>query len=208
MSEATGAVPGPIHKTRLGETHRQSDTSYLTPLTCSCGWSFGVRSWSIDASRAKADDLARRHRQGEVVSEASVRKWTGGTYVAAGIILGVIAGVIAAIWINQQNSNFDGCTFSGAIDTCIPPSHSGPYALMWIGGSLSSILILIGIISLGVSSGMTKSDKAATIVVNKPAAAPRPDTNVAEQLQKLVDLHAAGALSDEEFSAAKARLLG
>jgi membrane protease subunit (stomatin/prohibitin family) len=39
------------------------------------------------------------------------------------------------------------------------------------------------------------------------AATPAPDDLVA-QIQRLGDLHAAGTLTDDEFAAAKARLLG
>lgn len=206
MAETTANASGPTHETDLGPTTRQPDTSYLTTITCSCGWSLDIRSWSIGTSREKATDKARRHRQGEVVTEAASRRWTGGTYIAAGLVLAVCAGVAAALWIHQQNSNFNDCIFGGNIDACVAPSHSGPYALMWIGGSISGILILVGIISVGVASGMTKSDKAA-VGIPQQLVPPSPSTGVAEQLQKLVDLHNAGALSDDEFSAAKARLL-
>lgn len=37
---------------------------------------------------------------------------------------------------------------------------------------------------------------------------PRPDSSVFDQLSQLVQMHDAGALTDEEFSAAKAKLLG
>lgn len=47
---------------------------------------------------------------------------------------------------------------------------------------------------------------AADSVVVQAGAAPDPD--VPAQLKRLADLHAAGALSDAEFVAAKARLLG
>jgi hypothetical protein len=39
-----------------------------------------------------------------------------------------------------------------------------------------------------------------------PAAAPQPD--LMDQLQKLGELHASGVLTDEEFAAQKAKLLG
>jgi membrane protease subunit (stomatin/prohibitin family) len=40
------------------------------------------------------------------------------------------------------------------------------------------------------------------------AAAPPPADDLAAQIQRLGDLHAAGTLTDDEFAAAKARLLG
>jgi len=39
-------------------------------------------------------------------------------------------------------------------------------------------------------------------------AAPAPGTDLTAQLQQLAQLHTAGVLSDEEFAAAKAKLLG
>ena len=47
----------------------------------------------------------------------------------------------------------------------------------------------------------------ATPVPAAPAAA-GPSTDVIAQLQKLADLHNAGLLSEEEFAAAKKKLLG
>ncbi|MEV6964695.1 SHOCT domain-containing protein [Hamadaea sp. NPDC051192] len=39
-------------------------------------------------------------------------------------------------------------------------------------------------------------------------AAPQPGVDLTAELKKLADLHTAGALTDEEFATAKARLLG
>ncbi|PZF81300.1 SHOCT domain-containing protein [Jiangella anatolica] len=41
-----------------------------------------------------------------------------------------------------------------------------------------------------------------------PAAAPQAGDSLADQLDRLADLKAQGVLTDEEFAAAKARLLG
>jgi hypothetical protein len=40
------------------------------------------------------------------------------------------------------------------------------------------------------------------------AAPPTPPASDMDQLQQLADLHASGALTDEEFAAAKAKILG
>ena len=55
-----------------------------------------------------------------------------------------------------------------------------------------------------------RSLKAATDAVLAQASptVQNPSTDVAAQLKQLADLHAAGALSDVEFAAAKGRLLG
>jgi kynurenine formamidase len=47
--------------------------------------------------------------------------------------------------------------------------------------------------------------ESAAPVVEEPVAAPGIDT---AQLQQLADLHTAGVLTDEEFAASKAKLLG
>jgi len=41
-----------------------------------------------------------------------------------------------------------------------------------------------------------------------PVPEPRPESSMIGQLNQLVQLHDAGALSDEEFAAAKSKLLG
>ncbi len=41
-----------------------------------------------------------------------------------------------------------------------------------------------------------------------PAPAPPAASDSAEQIEKLAELHTSGALTDEEFTAAKAKLLG
>jgi hypothetical protein len=41
-----------------------------------------------------------------------------------------------------------------------------------------------------------------------PAPAPAPETDTIAELERLARLHESGALSDEEFAAAKARVIG
>ena len=58
-----------------------------------------------------------------------------------------------------------------------------------------------------------KAQAAQQQAARPPAPAPAPapaggEEDVTEQLQKLVDLKTQGLLSDEEFAAAKAKLLG
>jgi Short C-terminal domain len=50
---------------------------------------------------------------------------------------------------------------------------------------------------------------SAGVAASAPTRAPAPaGDDVVEDLGKLADLHATGALSDAEFAAAKARLIG
>jgi membrane protease subunit (stomatin/prohibitin family) len=51
-----------------------------------------------------------------------------------------------------------------------------------------------------------KQQGAAEAMATAPAAAPTKD--VTAELQKLADLHKSGVLTDEEFAAAKKKLLG
>jgi hypothetical protein len=49
---------------------------------------------------------------------------------------------------------------------------------------------------------------AAEAGVEQQAMGPPPDEDPSMQIQQLAQLHASGALSDEEFTAAKAKILG
>jgi hypothetical protein len=53
-----------------------------------------------------------------------------------------------------------------------------------------------------------KERKAAPVVVAAAAPAPAPATDVASRLAALAELHASGALTDEEYASAKQRVLG
>jgi len=53
-----------------------------------------------------------------------------------------------------------------------------------------------------------KQQGAAEAMAAAPAAAAAPTKDVTAELQKLADLHKSGVLTDEEFTAAKKKLLG
>lgn len=57
---------------------------------------------------------------------------------------------------------------------------------------------------------MAQQQQAAAQYAPPPAPAPQPpaEDEVMDQLQKYASLHAQGILTDEEFAAAKAKLLG
>jgi len=65
----------------------------------------------------------------------------------------------------------------------------------------------------GAKMGQRKAEEAAAQQqaaapqAAAPAAAPA-STDVTAEIQKLADLHASGALTDEEFAAMKKKLLG
>ena len=52
-----------------------------------------------------------------------------------------------------------------------------------------------------------QAEQAATDSAPAPAQDAGPDAGDLEDIQKLAELHASGALTDEEFAAAKAKLL-
>ena len=55
-------------------------------------------------------------------------------------------------------------------------------------------------------SDLEQQQGGAPPAADPPAA--QPDTPIAEQLKQLTALHEAGSLTDEEFAAAKGKLLG
>ncbi len=75
-----------------------------------------------------------------------------------------------------------------------------------------------GVAYMGAKAGTNRAmqqqgaEAAPAPVPPAPAAAPTPVASAGDdtitKLQKLADLHAAGALTDEEFAAAKAQVLG
>ncbi len=60
----------------------------------------------------------------------------------------------------------------------------------------------------GAEEAKVQAAKAAAAPTAPAPAATGPGMDVTAQLQKLADLHTSGLLSDEEFSAAKKKLLG
>ena len=91
------------------------------------------------------------------------------------------------------------------------------------GASLGSVLIpvpMLGTFLGGLLGGVLGSEVGKTFgggllsLINlpdgglTPPPASPPTKDLAEQLERLSQLHASGALSDAEFAAAKARLLG
>lgn len=96
----------------------------------------------------------------------------------------------------------------GPVPVC--PRGTGWWILFLIGGIFSAVIG--GIVA--ASGATTKVRPAARLAVAPsqwmaraaaPAAPPAPDFTV--ELTRLTQLHASGALSDDEFTAAKARLL-
>jgi hypothetical protein len=53
-----------------------------------------------------------------------------------------------------------------------------------------------------------KQQGAAEAMAAAPVAAAAPTKDVTAELQKLADMHKSGVLTDEEFAAAKKKLLG
>ena len=62
----------------------------------------------------------------------------------------------------------------------------------------------------GARMGQARAEQAATqqAAQQAPQAAAPATTDVSAEIQKLADLHASGALTDEEFAAMKKKLLG
>ncbi len=62
----------------------------------------------------------------------------------------------------------------------------------------------------GARMGQARAEQAAAqqAAQQAPEAAAPASTDTAAEIQKLADLHASGALTDEEFAAMKKKLLG
>lgn len=62
----------------------------------------------------------------------------------------------------------------------------------------------------GARMGQARAEQAASqqAAQQAPQAAAPASTDTAAEIQKLADLHASGALTDEEFAAMKKKLLG
>ena len=75
-------------------------------------------------------------------------------------------------------------------------------------GLIGTAVVVGGAAHMGAKSAQ-KSQAAAQQQAAQAPAAPAVDENdPMVQVQKLAELHAAGALTDEEFAAAKAKALG
>jgi hypothetical protein len=83
---------------------------------------------------------------------------------------------------------------------------TGINGLGWILALSGLIVLIIGIVRAvrERDARQTLSDKAARTVIAGNAS---PRDNVSTELQRLTDLHTAGSLSDDEFAAAKAKVL-
>jgi hypothetical protein len=60
----------------------------------------------------------------------------------------------------------------------------------------------------GAMAGQNQTDQAAPPQAPPPPAPAAPADPVVEKINQLAQLHASGALTDEEFAAAKAQALG
>jgi hypothetical protein len=60
----------------------------------------------------------------------------------------------------------------------------------------------------GAADSQAQQQQSAPPPAPAPAPQAAPGSDLTAQLQELAQLHTAGALSDEEFAAAKAKLLG
>ena len=77
-------------------------------------------------------------------------------------------------------------------------------------GTMARTAVVAGT-ATAVAGGMRnrqQSNAAQAQPAEAPAPAPAPAPDATAELQKLADMHTQGLLTDDEFAAAKARLLG
>jgi uncharacterized membrane protein len=113
------------------------------------------------------------------------------------LVIVLVAGVAVVVAYNVGVGHTAGATFIG------PFARGGRGFMMaggfgWFGllGPLVLIGLFVGLLVLVLRSAASSAQR------------PQPGPDPVDKLKELADLHAAGSLSDEEFAAAKRRLLG
>lgn len=151
----------------------------------------------------------------------SNRQRTGGFILipvgAALILIGLLVG------LTTKGGEFCGTPFHPANSTNIfdesfcDAAHLGAWAgFAWTAIVLGGVAALVGILLLiaaSTSGGPSATPQASAAVVRSAAGERAPaadghESDIASQLAKLASLKDAGALTEDEFDAAKNRLLG
>lgn len=117
------------------------------------------------------------------------------------VLVAVVAGAVAyTVGLNNGRNGMMTISLPGRMGR----GYLGDGSLGWFGflGPLVLISLFVGLLVL-IFAGSSASDRRPSL-----PAGDTPPTSGVDQLKELADLHARGALSDEEFTAAKRRLLG
>jgi voltage-gated potassium channel len=125
----------------------------------------------------------------------------------------VVLGMAAGVWALERGSNPSFAQFSEALWWAIVTASTVGYGDITpqtgAGRTLAGLLMLLGIGLIGVvASSLSNAVLAVGQAEQQRAAAAEGPASLAGELERLAALHAAGHLTDAEFSRAKARVLG
>lgn len=125
------------------------------------------------------------------------------TAVVASVVVVVLA---AVVWVLERGDNPAFAEFGNALWWAIVTTTTVGYGDITPQSGLArlvaTVLMLMGI---GLIAALASSFSAALIATDPELQ--RPDTDLADQLERLAALHERGDLSAEEFAAAKRRIL-
>lgn len=86
------------------------------------------------------------------------------------------------------------------------PAIKAKAASVWTMIGFGIALTVLGAVAAAIPARKAKPDEEATMEGGTPIASSAP-VGVADQLERLAELHASGSLSDEEYAKAKSRAL-
>jgi len=147
-----------------------------------------------------------------VLNRASMRglRERVAVYAAGGVILLVLCGALA---VTDAERGQPGATIANfgdglwwAVVTITTVGYGDTHPVTITGRAVAIALMIGGIALLGIVSGMLASWMVEQI--KAPDTTSQDSLPLSDGLERLAQLHAQGVLSDDEFTAAKSRLLG
>lgn len=126
------------------------------------------------------------------------------TLLSTILLIGGLVIVVFA-WAGTANNDADEaiCEAEQAMDSFVSATPSDPEACEQ-DAEAGGLLIGGGLVVLGLLGFVIRSSTGAAIAGTSGTAHP---VSITEELKNASDLHAAGAITDEEFAAVKKRLL-
>ena len=167
-----------------------------------------------------AADVVNYDRQGHLVwADAGTRDWVEGQATAAQALGGApgagVGATIASGWAKiaagagvasvavGKAAEATAASFSEGRSTAKTKADDQPAA-----GFPAQDVVSESMPAAGSMQGAETSSGAEETLTTAPATADSPGVSIADEVAKLADLHARGVLTDEEFAAYKAKLMG